>query len=171
MDIAPITAHTPARWVLCFSRVGLPWVPGYYKHVRAYGYLPGIRSWLFYDCNLTGRSVSVAPDSDDTVRTVMWAFVRDCDIISMPAVRAGTMPWLTRLGWWCVPDMKSLIGLRSRAITPDGLYRDCLRAEGALRLTPAMTDVPANGTGRPAIRPAAARPCAASLAGPGPAAA
>lgn len=158
MDIAPIASHTPSRWVLCFSRRGLAWVPGYYKHVRAYGYLPGMKAWVFYDCNLKGRSVSVAPDNDDTVRTVLWAFVKDCDIISLPVHKPGDLPWLSRLGLWCVPDMKSLVGLRSWAITPTGLYRDCLRAEGALRHPCARDDAAGDGKGRPAVSAATARP-------------
>jgi len=45
--------------------------------------------------------------------------------------RADRRFWL-RLGFWCVPAMAHLVGCRTQALRPDGLYRAMLRQGGAV---------------------------------------
>ena len=120
----------PVRWILAFSReTSVPWLkrlPLTYRHVAAFGYVgSGVDAWLFYSWR-TDRLQIAAARGDTAVRTLMHAFAKDADLLGIDARREPTLG--LRLGAWCVPAVKHLIGLRSRAVTPAGLYRDCLAA-------------------------------------------
>lgn len=125
-------AGEPARWILCFSRQAqrrwMNWFPfiGPYKHVRAFGCVPGINTWIFYDAALDRTSVLVA--RGETARALMAEWLHGADAIGMD-VRTGRA-CIPRLGTWCVPAVKHLIGLRSGALRPIGLWRDCVRHGG-----------------------------------------
>lgn len=125
------TAVVPTRWVVCFDRTTTVWWArwlafGRYKHVRAYAYLTKTSQWLFFDVSRAGLSVFVAPDTDETIRTTLWAFTEGCDLIRMPA-RTGTR--IPVFGW-CVPAIRHLIGVPGFALRPDALWRACVRAGG-----------------------------------------
>lgn len=120
----------PVRWILAFSReTSIPWLrrlPLTYRHVSAFGYVgAGVDTWLFYSWRTDRVQISAAR-GDEAVRTLMHAFTQDADMLGIDA-RPGVALGF-RLGSWCVPAVKHLIGLRSRAITPAGLYRDCIAA-------------------------------------------
>lgn len=129
------TPLEPQFWVLVFSRVAhQPWqrycVPGRYKHVRAYAYLPATQTWLFYDVHLHRTQILVVPDCDAALG-ILALWQRDADLLRMR--RRDDARIFFRIGFWCVPAMKHLIGLRSGALRPDALWRDCVRA-GAERI-------------------------------------
>lgn len=146
-------AGMPTHWVLVFDRRGArPWmdrVPfvGPYKHVRAFGHVAAVNTWIFFDTGLHGLEITAA--RGDAARTLMAQWLADADAVGMPATPQGAyrVPWFG----WCVPSVKRLIGFRSGALRPIGLMRDCLRHGGEL-IEPA---VPATATAGP-IRPAAA---------------
>lgn len=130
MNPGILTADAPTRWVLVFQRTSpvrwLRWlVPGRYKHVAAYAYLVNLKAWLIFDVNLKGVSLIVVPDGDEALG---WLadLTRDSDLVAMKASARAVLP----LFGWCVPAIKHLVGLRSGALFPCGLYRDCLRAGG-----------------------------------------
>jgi hypothetical protein len=123
-------ALEPQSFVLVFSRVALhPWQRwlGRYKHVRAYAYLPATEHWLFYDVHYRRTQILVVPDGDAVI-AILAVWQRDADIIRVP--RRDDAHLFFRIGFWCVPAMKHLIGLRSSALRPDALWRDCVRAGG-----------------------------------------
>jgi len=124
-----IRFNEPVRWLLAFSReTTIPWLrqlPLCYRHVSAFGYVGGDAGvWLFFDWRQNRLQVSAARD-DLQIRTLMHEFCHDADLLGMPA--SDRSSW-GMAGGYCVPAVKHLIGLRSRALTPSGLYRDCLRA-------------------------------------------
>lgn len=151
----------PETWVLAFARTAAsPWVRwlvwGRYKHVRAYGYVPFLHVWLFYDATFTGIEVIVAADGE-AARAQIAGWIDGCDLVRMPRrPHANASPVLAMCGW-CVPAIKRLIGLRCGALRPDALYEHCLR-NGGVRYgkQPSRTDVPAAADRGRAVEPGAA---------------
>lgn len=132
-----LTATEPERWVLVFQRESKVWwvrllAWGKYKHVAAYAYLPGFKAWLIYDVNMVRTSIVVVPDGDEALG-YLYDLTRDADLMAIK--RGSGVHRFGRPGiWcmWCVPAIAHLIGLRSGALRPDRLFRDCLRAGGDL---------------------------------------
>lgn len=120
----------PETWLLAFhtrttSRlVGwLAW--GRFKHVLAFGYIRRIRAWVFFEPALGRTRLFVAPDGPVADSMIAEA-ISGASVLSIRPAAA------TRASWpvfgWCVPAVAHLIGLRSGALRPDALWRDCLRA-------------------------------------------
>ena len=135
MDLHALGAIEPPRWILVFSRKSKVWwvrllVRGKYKHVTAFAYVPGLDIYLFYDvaCDRTG--IVVAPNNQETIRGYLAQFTADADLMAAPVMKATPRPKLRLFGFWCAMSIKHLIGLRSSALLPTALWRDCLRAGG-----------------------------------------
>lgn len=119
------------EWNLAFWPVGrypLAWlVPGRFKHVAAFGYSHACRTWVLYDVTLAGTEVYVLPDGQASLATIAdWT--AGCSILNFanPATNIRK-PFGGRLGFWCVPAMKHLLGIRSGAVLPSQLWRSCLQ--------------------------------------------
>lgn len=131
----------PTQWAVCFSlKASTPWLTrlpvGKFKHVRAFGCVPHINTWIFFDPALDRTSVKVA--RGDAARALMEEYVHDAAVIQMPArERKSKKP---RIFGWCVPAVAHLLGLSSGALRPDALFRDCLRSGGVL-LADGYTDL------------------------------
>jgi hypothetical protein len=126
-------AGEPLRWHVCFSRrAATPWMAclpiGTYKHVRAFGCVTAINTWIFFDPALDRTAIKIA--RGDAVRALMLEWLADADVVTMPAATRTRM--VPRLGGWCVPQVKALLGLRSGALRPDALFDDCLRHGGEI---------------------------------------
>lgn len=118
------------EWNLAFWPVGrypLAWlVPGRFKHVAAFGYSHACRTWVLYDVTLAGTEVYVLPDGQASLATIAdWT--AGCSILTIKGRAQSAHPLLGRLGFWCVPAMKHLLGIRSGAVLPTQLWGSCLR--------------------------------------------
>ncbi len=123
----------PTQWAVCFSRkAATPWLTrlpvGKFKHVRAFGCVPHINTWIFFDPALDRTSVKVA--RGDTARVLMCEFLHEATVIQMPAREPKSLK--PRIFGWCVPAVAHLLGLKSSALRPDRLFADCLRQGGVL---------------------------------------
>lgn len=130
VSILPLIIDPPI-WTLVFgTKSTRPWldrlIVGKYKHVRAFAYVPGLHVWVFYDVHVGGTDIIVAADGEPAQRLI-GGWMQDADLIRMPRMKHGTFP--PTLGF-CVPAIKRLIGLRSGALRPSALYRDCLANGG-----------------------------------------
>lgn len=120
-----------AQWFVCFCRrAATPWLDrlpvGRYKHVRAFGQVQAINTWIFFDPALDRTAIKLARGS--AVAPLMMEWTHDADVVRMPLTcREALMP---RLGGWCVPQIKHLVGISSGALRPVALWRDCLRQGG-----------------------------------------
>jgi hypothetical protein len=97
-----------------------------YKHVAAYAYLPGFKAWLIYDVNMVRTSIVVVPDGDEALG-YLYELTRDADLMAFKrgdGVHRFGRPGFSACG--ACRHCKHLIGLRSGALRPDALFRDCL---------------------------------------------
>jgi hypothetical protein len=126
-------AGEPTHWQLCFSRKSATpfanWLPiGTYKHVRAFGYVAHINTWIFFDPSFSRTTIRVA--RGDAAGALIHEFLYLADVIEMPVgaekKRAGAAP----LFGWCAPAVAHLLGLRCGALRPDALFAHCLRHNG-----------------------------------------
>jgi hypothetical protein len=120
-------AGKPARWVLAFQRTTesriIDWLAcGTYKHVSAFGYVAEVDHWLFLDWRLATIDVIVARGTEAT-RLIDY-YTRSADLLGMAPKKRGRG---IRLGLWCVPAIKHLVGIEGSALRPDALWRDCIR--------------------------------------------
>jgi len=140
----PPKIGAPLVWIIVFCRHSSTWwieaLPGTYKHVRAYAFVPPLSSWLFYDVSLSGTVIYTAPDGA-AAEAYIGEFTRDADLVGFRPV-PGTKRLRIR-PFTCVSAIAHLVGVRSGALRPDRLYRDLVAAGG----TPLGQQRPATGPG------------------------
>jgi hypothetical protein len=124
-------AGEPTQWYVCFCRrAATRWLErlpvGEFKHVRAFGCVPAINTWIFFDPALDHTTIRVARGAAAELLMAQW--LTDSEVVRMPIVSREIL-W-PRLGGWCVPQIKHLLGIRSGALRPNALLRDCLRHGG-----------------------------------------
>jgi hypothetical protein len=123
---------TPSHWLIAFhTRVPSRWCSllalGHFKHVSAFGFMPAENLWLFYDVSLRGMQAGVIPATEAGYRELTRLHV-GATLVRMPARRGPGVRF--RFGFWCVPAVKHLLGIRCMALRPDALYRWCRRNGG-----------------------------------------
>lgn len=122
----------PVYWLVCFHTGARTWwvraIPGRYKHVSALGLCPRSRMWIAVDPALDGTRVWAWRDGAPGVNEEMGAWMGDALVVGMKPLE-GARP-RAFVGGWCVPSVARLLGLRTGALRPDALLRDCLRHGG-----------------------------------------
>jgi len=123
------TAVEPENWFLVFHPISstrwLNRLPLRFRHVSAFAYVHAPKVWLFYDVQFWCTRHIILLD-DQTSLDFLAAVTEGCTVLSMR--RRGPARFWFRVGFWCVPAIKHLLGLRSSALLPTGLLRDCLAA-------------------------------------------
>jgi hypothetical protein len=129
--------YEPAVWCVVFNTEAASgwarWVPGRFKHVRAYAYVPKTKLWLFYDVNFAGVSLMALP-GDATCPLVKAAIANFIGppgksfVVAMPRLpqRKRLFPWSN----WCTSGLRHLLHVPGGALSPDGFRRDCLANGG-----------------------------------------
>src|SRR5215469_2206802 len=97
---------------------------GRFQHVSAFTYVPGVRAWILYDCQLGGTRIAFLPRVG-----ILIEYTRGCTIIKFDRTYKP-MVLMSRLGFYCVPAIANLLGLSCVAATPDGLYRNLINNGG-----------------------------------------
>lgn len=118
----------PAMWFVVFTEKPHSWwvdllAWGRFKHALALGWLPDQYSWLLYEVSIGRTRVALLPDcagSDELI-----AGLRKGNVTLAMKPGAEHAPW-ARLGFWCVPAMAHLLGIKGQPLRPDALYRACL---------------------------------------------
>lgn len=126
-----MTPGQPKHWQVCFCRHGFhPWfdalLPGEFKHVRAFGYVPLEDTWIFVDCNLEGLTVRSVRNGSKEINGLIQAWIEDSAVL---LVEHRTCRRLFP-GVYCVGSIKRLIGSPSGALLPSTLYRHCRESGG-----------------------------------------
>lgn len=134
MNEADRSRYEPLSWLLVFTTTtSMKWVerlvPGKFKHVMAAGWVEASKVWIFYDVQFRRTSVLTMPEKEglDYFGRIV---ARDPDHGILRVFAGNGTPAMARLGFWCVPAIKHLVGARSGALRPDRLWHDCL-ASGA----------------------------------------
>lgn len=128
---APAWAE-PEEWFLVFStKAAASWIArlpfaGKYRHVSALGYVSRLECWVAVNVGLDRTQVCLLPDADGRATLADHLFA--CDVVRFPGGGLGRP--LPRLGFWCVPAIAHLAGVRTCALRPDTLYRHCLAQGG-----------------------------------------
>lgn len=123
----------PNEWFIAFhrecnSRILSFLSFGEFKHVSAFGYCPGLKVWLVYDVTWPRTWLRVlAHDAGGAAALAEWA--KNCEIVKL-APQGHTPRLRARVGFFCVPAIINLLGLRCVAVTPGQLYRHILRLGG-----------------------------------------
>ena len=99
---------------------------GRFGHVSAFTYIPGFRAWILYDCQWGGTRIGFCSGIGPLI-----VYSAGCAIIKFDR-RYERVALSSRLGFYCVPAIKQLLGLSCVAATPDGLYRHLIRHGGEL---------------------------------------
>lgn len=102
--------------------------PGF-KHVFAIGYVPDTKQWLIYDVALQRTRIATMSTAQ-VGGLIAWVTKNAVAVEYTP--RTSQPSLLHRLGLWCVPAIKHLLGVRCVALTPYQLYWYLLRHGGKL---------------------------------------
>lgn len=127
-------AGEPERWVVCFCRkAATRWLQrapiGRYKHVRAFGCVVPIQTWVFFDPAMDRTSLRLARGAAATA--LMMEFLHDADAIVIERRERRRM--VPRMSGWCVPAIRHLLGLPGcGALRPAALWDELLRHEGKI---------------------------------------
>ncbi len=124
----------PWTWFAVFHRDCRTWwvarlVPGEFKHVSAVGYSSRTRTWIFFDPAISRTRVFTAFD-DDEGEEILAKWFSNATVVEMNVSPHAARRGLA--GGWCVPAVAHLLGLRSGAVLPSGLLRDCLSNGGRI---------------------------------------
>lgn len=132
-----IDALEPDQWFVVFHRDSAAsprWISflamGEFKHVSAFAYCAGFKLWLIYDTQLNGTRLRLLPHGDPAIAR-LTEYMRGCAVIKIDR-KFDPVSWTSRLGFYCVPAMKHLLGVHCASMRPDGLYRALLRNGGVL---------------------------------------
>lgn len=123
----------PQTWTLVFKRRSSSRFRsfiafGRYKHVCAYGYVPYLHVWVFFDPHWEGNQIFIASDGK-MAEKMIESWIVDADLILMPQQRFIRV-WMPPILGWCVPSIRRLIGLPGSALRVDTLFRTCLEHGG-----------------------------------------
>lgn len=103
---------------------------GKYKHVAAFGYVERAYSWVFYDFHLDRARIYLVGDHE--AADVLAYYDSMGTIVRMARPIGKEAEVNIRSGWWCVPAIAHIIGMKSCALRPDALFRQCLANGGEI---------------------------------------
>lgn len=127
MEMAPVLQR---QWLIFFWDCGPAWWarafrPGW-RHVTAAAYFAGAERWVYFNPASSGLVFDV--QEGEAFQARYEHLMREATaVLRFASVHErGGMP----AAFFCVGAVKALLGVRSRALSPAGLYRD-LRVRGA----------------------------------------
>jgi len=125
--VAAGAAGQVENWVIAFHKTTesrwVRWLAcGRYKHVSAFGYIRDLDAWIFFDWRYSTVDITAAHGTEAT--RLLNFYTADADLLGMAPRKVSRG---LRVGFWCVPAIRQLVGIRGSALRPDALWRDCLR--------------------------------------------
>lgn len=123
----------PEVWYVAFwpesTRWWANWLSfGRFRHVSAFGWVSQAQCWLFFEVMSNRTEIRAVPAAFE--RHALAPILDHCTVLKMPALDRGDLRVKLKPGFWCVPAVAHLIGLRSCALRPDALFRHCLAHGG-----------------------------------------
>lgn len=130
MKIAPTS---PRIWHVAFvgTKRDHPydWMsPLGFLHVFAFGFIASADRWVVYDVGLYGTEILCFPNADQF--SAWYARLLEEGATVVKVVSKPCKPLTGRMGLTCVNAVKRLVGARSSALRPIGLFRDLVAQGG-----------------------------------------
>lgn len=97
-----------------------------FRHVLMFAWCDLAKVWVIVDSRQDGLRIRMLPDGNDFyLEKALWdhtgaTYIR-CDAESSTDIRH-------RLGFWCVPVVKNILGQGGGALRPEALYRNLLKS-------------------------------------------
>lgn len=113
------------RWWDLFTRPG-------FRHVQACGWDADVKAWVIYSVFTDNTMVDVLPDGEMADAVIGGICAVSSAVLRYEPPAEPERGRMLRLGFWCVPAIAHLLGIRSCALVPHQLYRELL-ARGATR--------------------------------------
>jgi len=125
----------PQEWFVVFHRKStrrwVKWLTwGGYEHVSAFAQVKPAAVWLFFDV-MVGR-IRLLTVNDSQADAMIGHYSRQGLIVRMMAPIPADDGFKPRPGFWCVPAIAHLLGLRTCALRPNALLRQCLANGGTI---------------------------------------
>ena len=125
----------PSEWFVVFKTKSklrwVNWLPGRFKRCLCFAFVREMQCWVFVEyAVMSGSMVALLPDAN--ADRWLGEVCRDAVVVK---VRAGMVQKGLCRGLWPVPLTGHVIGLKSRALLPDRLFRDCLAQGGEIVVT------------------------------------
>ncbi|MBW8285092.1 MAG: hypothetical protein K0M55_15990 [Rhizobium sp.] len=137
----------PKDWFVVFhenrGRWWVDWLAcGRFKHVSVFGKVERSGAWVFYDFHLDRAHIMVVGDWEADIAIGHYADMGT--VVRFPRLLSNVGAFAFRPGWWCVPAVAHIIGLRTCALRPDALFRQCLANGGEIVGREGQNDDPEN---------------------------
>jgi hypothetical protein len=103
-------------------------MPGRFAHVSAFAWMGRAKVWLLIDFSpLTGPHAVVWPflKDDKAIPLGLMNWIANANILKAKVRRKRD--WTPKFGFYCVSQVKMLLGSPSWALSPEGLWRDLSR--------------------------------------------
>lgn len=119
------------RWHVAFWKkpVRASWhhwlARGPYKHVSAFGYSARCNVWCFYNPAGNAEQIEIVRNRAEEFLPILDYIKHRADLLAVQIGDRAHAPW--RPGCYCVPQIVRLLGVRTCALTPGGLYFDLVR--------------------------------------------
>lgn len=113
------------RWFVAFWPQKEWWqLYGRFSHVTCLGFSRQTDTWIAYDVNSIGTHFRVAYAFDDVENMLNHYWTHAVVVEALPPAREGSKPLrlVARSPFSCVSAAKHLLGINSRALSPEGLY-------------------------------------------------
>lgn len=125
----------PKDWFVVFYEDSPKWwirwlSGGRFKHVCVFGTVPRANAWVFYDFNLDRSRIYVVADYESDI--AIGHFIENATVVRMARPIGREVEVNLRPGWWCVPAVAHIVGIRGSALRPDALFRQCLAQGGEI---------------------------------------
>lgn len=131
--------HSPTWWI--------KWLAcGRFKHVSIFGKVDRSASWIFYDFHLNKAHIMVVGDWE--ADAALGFFADQGTVVRFPRMFGDAKGFAMRPGWWCVPAVAHILGIKSCALRPDALFRQCLAKGGEIVGPEGQKNESSQGRGR-----------------------
>lgn len=126
------------EWLVAFiddPRQSRPWWDRLFcrpafRHVQAWGWDADAKVWVIYSVFTTSTMLDALPDGELADATIGGMVAVSSHVLRFRPPPEPERGLTLRIGFWCVPAVAHLLGIRSRALVPVQLYRELL-ARGA----------------------------------------
>ncbi|MBX5001878.1 hypothetical protein HJB72_28560 [Rhizobium lentis] len=125
----------PTDWYVVFdpssTRRWIRWLAwGRFKHVACFGFIPRAQTWAFFDLHLDRSRIFVVGDHE--ADKLIGHYSTGKTVVRMAKPLGRELDINLCVGGWCVPAVAHIIGLRTSALRPDALFRQCIANGGEI---------------------------------------